>query len=393
VTKPYQNFLDILDSKEPQTKEKYTEYFDYYLQFLKVKDPDSLITKRFYSPHEIAKIEDEIIGFIDHLKKQKKSQSTIKGRVYSIYRFYTANRVNLDRKHIAQYFPAAKRTMDDQPYTIEDIHKMLKAITNPERDNFVIYLLSSTGMRVGALSELTYRDLEPIKPQGYGGKHLYKIIVYRGTRSEYYCFTTFECAEALDSYTDYRKRMGETITKNSPLLRNQFNSNSPSINKGNEPTFVKSFANVIHRITNRSGVRTKGNDKNTRHEKMLDHAFRKFTNSKMIEAGVDFDTKEFLLGHKMTRGLDISYSRLPVMKRLEEYLKAMDLLTINEENRLRRQVQEQEHTIQVQMAEKDKQIQQLTEHMAAMEEDQKLIMELLQDGGAQLKKKLEEEDN
>jgi hypothetical protein len=42
---------------------------------------------------------------------------------------------------------------------------------------------------------------------------------------------------------------------------------------------------------------------------------------------------------------------------------------------------------------KDKQIQQLTKQMAAMEEDHRSIMEILQDGGALLKKKLDEEDN
>ena len=94
-------------------------------------------------------IEDKIIDFIDYLKKQKKSQSTIKGRVYSIYRFYTANRINLDKRHIAQYFPAPSKTREDQPYTVDDIKKMIVATTNLERDNLVLYLLSSTGMRIG----------------------------------------------------------------------------------------------------------------------------------------------------------------------------------------------------------------------------------------------------
>lgn len=336
------------------------------MQFSKVTDPNSLITKRYYTPQEIARIEDKIISYIDHLKKQKLNLSTIKGRIYSIFKFYTANRVNLDRKHISQYFPAPSRTKEDLPYTIEDVQKMLKATANPERDNFMLYLLSSTGVRIGALSDLTYGDIEPMYPKGYQGKHVYKVTVYRGTREEYFTFTTFECAEALDSYTDYRKRMGETITKDSPLLRDQFSSNYKT-KKKNQANFLRSFSDVVDRITNRAGVRTKGNDRQKRHSKMLDHAFRKMVNSKMIEAGVDFDTKEFLLGHKITRGLDISYSRIPVHKRLAEYSKAMDLLTISPENRLRRQVQEQEHTIQVELAERDKKIEELTQRVDQQE--------------------------
>ncbi len=364
--KPYQNFLDRLDSKEPQTKHAYIKYFKYYLQFLKVKDPNSLVTKRFYSPQELQKIEDKIVNYISHLHKNEGlKQSTIKGRKSAIEFFYRANRITLDWKHISGYIPAAGKSMEDEAYTTEDIQRMLEATANPERDNFMICLLASTGMRIGALPDLTYEDIEPMKPQGYQGKHIYKVIVYRGTRQEYYTFTSFEATEALDNYTEYRKRHGEQITNDSPLLRDQFNSNYRT-KKKNEPNTIRSFSDVVDRITTRSGVRTRGHDRQARHKKMLDHAFRKFTNSAMIEAGVEYDTKEFLLGHKTTRGLDTSYSRIPITKRLEEYVKAMDLLTISPENRLRKQVAEQEHTIQVQMAQKDNEIAMLKRGMKDM---------------------------
>jgi integrase len=376
LSKPYQNFLDILDSKEPQTKDKYIEYFDYYLQFLKVIDPNSLIIKRFYPPQEIAKIEDKIIGYIDYLKKQRKNQSTIKGRVYAIFKFYTANRINLDRKHIAQYIPSRDKPREDEPYTTSDIQKMLGAITNP-RDKFMLYLLSSTGMRVGALSTLTYGDIEPMKPEGYQGDHIYKIVIYRGHRSEYYTFTSFECAEELDEYLNYRKRNEEVITKESPLLRNQLNSNITSINKKNRPKFVISFGNVVDRIANRAGVRTRTHDKQTKHKNMLDHAFRKFAITQMINAGVEYDTREFLTGHKTTRGLDNSYSRVPVAKRLEEYMKAVEFLTISPENRLRKKLAESEMTINMKLAEKDSQVRQLMKQMEIMNKRTKVLETLV----------------
>ena len=62
--------LEKLDNKEPQTKEKYINGFKHYLHFLKTKDPNSLITKKFYSPQEIQKIEDKIVKYIICLKKQ-----------------------------------------------------------------------------------------------------------------------------------------------------------------------------------------------------------------------------------------------------------------------------------------------------------------------------------
>jgi hypothetical protein len=51
------------------------------------------------------------------------------------------------------------------------------------------------------------------------------------------------------------------------------------------------------------------------------------------------------------------------------------------------------NTLEDALREKDKTIKLLTNRIADVEHDQALIMELLQDGGATLKKKLEEEDN
>lgn len=253
---------------------------------------------------------------------------------------------------------------------------MLNVVTG-ERDRFLIYLLSSTGMRIGALTDLKYGDIEPLTPEGYEGKHLYKVIVYRGTRSKYYTFTSFECAEALDSYIEYRKRMGEAITDNSPLLRNAISSNLPWVKKLKEVKPVKSFIDPIYRITIKAGIRTRTHNRQTQHKNMLDHAFRKFCNTKMIEARVEHNTKEFLLGHKVSRGLDNEYDRTPVHNRLSEYLKAVELFTISPENILRKQVSEQDYTIKVQMVQKDNQIQQLTKQMKEMEQYQREMSDIL----------------
>jgi integrase len=128
-----------------------------------------------------------------------------------------ANRINLDHKHITQYIPAPTRTREDLAYSTEDIQQLLSASTNP-RDKLMLLLLTSTGMRVGVLCDLTLADIEPITPKGYA-KYIYKIIVYRGHRSQYYTFTTFECAEALYQYLAYRKHNKEVLTKHLIIFR------------------------------------------------------------------------------------------------------------------------------------------------------------------------------
>jgi integrase len=373
MTKPYQNFLERLDNKEPETKEKYINDFKYYLLFLRTRDPNSLITKKFYSPQEIQKIEDKIISYITFQKKQGLKHTTITTRKSAIQFFYRANRITLDWHHISGYIPRLDKAREDEAYTTEDIQKMLDVVTG-ERDRFLIYLLASTGMRIGALTDLKYGDIEPIKPDGYQGKHLYKIIVYRGHRAQYYTFTTFECAEALDSYIEYRKRMGEAITDNSPLLRNAISSNLPWVKKLKEVKPVKSFIDPIYRITNKAGIRTRTHNRQTQHKHMLDHAFRKFCNTKMIEARLEHNTKEFLLGHKVSRGLDNEYDRTPVHNRLSEYLKAIELLTISPENILRKKLAESEMTINTKLAQKDKQISALERQMRQYRKEVQMLM-------------------
>jgi len=62
----------------------------------------------------------------------------------------------------------------------------------------------------------------------------------------------------------------------------------------------------------------------------------------MIKAKVDYNTREYLVGHKMSRGLDVNYDRTSEEDRLAEYLKAVDLLTINSENRLKKKIHQLE---------------------------------------------------
>jgi hypothetical protein len=73
---------------------------------------------------------------------------------------------------------------------------------------------------------------------------------------------------------------------------------------------------------------------------MQSHGLRKFFNTQMVTEGKMSPLyAEFLMGHK-TGGLAMeSYVSSTVQQILEEYLKAVDSVTINEEHKLRRQVE------------------------------------------------------
>ena len=76
-----------------------------------------------------------------------------------------------------------------------------------------------------------------------------------------------------------------------------------------------------------------------RKEIMMAHGFRKFFKTQLVKARVDPELRELLLGHSK-RKLDHVYTRLTADEVQQEYEKAIDLLTINSENRLKRKVTE-----------------------------------------------------
>jgi hypothetical protein len=63
---------------------------------------------------------------------------------------------------------------------------------------------------------LSFGDLEETETG------LYKITVYQGEPEEYITFCTPEAKQAIIEYRQYRERYGEVITKNCPLIREQF---------------------------------------------------------------------------------------------------------------------------------------------------------------------------
>jgi chemotaxis methyl-accepting protein methylase len=66
------------------------------------------------------------------------------------------------------------------------------------------------------------------------------------------------------------------------------------------------------------------------------HGFRKFFTTQAVNSKVNPEIREMLLGHKI--GLVTRYYKPTEQEMYEEYQKAIDSLTINEENRLRKKV-------------------------------------------------------
>lgn len=191
-------------------------------------------------------------------------------------------------------------------------------------------------MRIGGLAMLKLSHLEKID-------NIYKFIIYENTKDEYFIFCTPECATYIDSYLEYRTRSGERITNYSYLIREQFDINDiEQIRKNGKGISKDTIANVLHSIAIKAGLRKVNHNYTGRERKPvpLAHGMRKYFTTQLINAKVNPEIREMLLGHNI--GLASAYYKPTEDEILDEYMKAVDNLTINEENRLKRKVEKLE---------------------------------------------------
>ena len=89
----------------------------------------------------------------------------------------------------------------------------------------------------------------------------------------------------------------------------------------------------LRTISPTNGVRT-----GVRHDIQINHGLRKFFTTQVTKARVIHEMRELWLGHEIK--LASAYYRPTIADIREEYSKAINLLTINEENRLKEKVTE-----------------------------------------------------
>jgi hypothetical protein len=86
------------------------------------------------------------------------------------------------------------------------------------------------------------------------------------------------------------------------------------------------------------GLRRKSDLRRNRYEFQTNHGLRKWFKTRCEQSGMKSINIETLMGHSI--GISDSYYRITERELLDDYLKAVDSLTINEDNILRRQVSE-----------------------------------------------------
>jgi integrase len=189
--------------RSEETKKVYITCLRKYFEF-----PGAL--KFMDNANDGRNVENHIIDFVIHLKKQGKGFSAISNYVSAICKYYKMNDFVLNTNKIHQYLPEFRKLKKDRAYRYEEIHRLLDVAD--ERMRAIIFLLASTGMRVGAIPSLRLSNLEKVESEYYD---IYKITVYEGFNEEYITFCTPECKKAIDEYLKMRSQYGEKLTPDS----------------------------------------------------------------------------------------------------------------------------------------------------------------------------------
>jgi integrase len=326
--------------KSSHTKRAYHLAFKTFLKAtVKNDDLQSLLdTKRDV-------VESKIIEHITYLKDIRRlTYLSIHVHLSGIFHFFEINDYDLRTKKIKRFLPEDESDYyaKDRPYSVKEIEQILTKCD--VRARVAVLLMTSTGMRIGGLRKLQIGDLKKIDEFG-----LYMIWVYNRSRKDrYYTFTMPECAKAIDEYLEYRKGTGgEDITKvKSPLIRDKFRMEDYF--KAPNLISIRTLSHIFEDALKRAGVNqptvealsTKSRWQKKR-DVMSSHGFHKFFITQCDKAHISFTVREYLSGHQLPY-VDASYIRTTEEDRLAEYVKAIDLLTIDPTQRLQTRVKELE---------------------------------------------------
>jgi len=282
---------------------------------------------------------NSIIRFLqferERVDREQITGATLRNYAKSIKLFCEMTDVPVAWKKITRGLPKSRRFADDRAPTLEEIHRICDY---PDRRiKAIVFAMSSSGIRLGAWDYLRWRHIEPIERNGMTVAA--KIMVYAGDDEEYISFITPEAYFQLEKWMEYRKDSGEQVDENSWVMRQLWNTKDGHYHHGRIKESTKLKSSGVKRLLEDAlwtqGLRKKSSLKRNRYEFQTNHGLRKWFKTRCEQSGMKSINIETLMGHSI--GISDSYYRITERELLDDYLKAVDLLTIKEDNVLRRQ--------------------------------------------------------
>jgi hypothetical protein len=369
---PYSIFKYAMNS--PVTRDRYTTRLGRFFTFIGIEGTDMEERCRVFVQNARKDNGWAFRSIINFLQVQKErvdrkeiTGSTIRNYVKAIKLFTEMNDILISWKRITRGLPKGRKWADDRAPTIEEIRKIVEY---PDRRiKPIVYTMVSSGIRLGAWDYLRWGHVSPIYRNGGNGNVdnliAAKVIVYAGEEEQYFTFISPEAYRALADWMSFREKCGEKITADSWLMRNLWDNRITkgkgwaTIPKKLKPSGVKA---LVENAIWTQGLRTKLPAGKRRHEFQADHGFRKFfkTHAEQVMKPINV---EVLMSH--STGVSDSYYRPVESVLLEDYIKAVDVLTINtDKTTLQKQItelteksKEENYIIKGKLSDKEKEMQ------------------------------------
>jgi hypothetical protein len=303
----------------------------------------------------------------DRVDKKEITGATLRNYAKSIKLFCEMADMAIPWKKITRGLPKGKKYADDRIPTVEEIRKVVEY---PDRRiKAIVCTMASSGIRIGAWNYLQWGHIRPI--QRSNEIVAAKMIVYSGDDEEYYTFISKEAYMALFEWMRYRESSGELIKDDSWVMRDLWDTRVAQ-GRGlvTKPKKLSSLGvkRLMERAIWAQGLRKKLEPGKKRHPYQANHSLRKWFKTRCEIAGMKPINIEKLMNHSV--GISDSYYRATENEILDDYIKAMDLLTVNDDKlTLQKQVaelteksKEENYVIKGKLSEKENEIQQLRDH-------------------------------
>jgi len=335
-TSSHQNFLDYI--RNDKTRIKYSSDLQKFLDLI----PDKIFqdkkidaadkTEAFVTlVRTDVKLGKSIINaYVRELKKKVDDESISPARVLNLIKpikaLFAANDIDFSWKMISKSIPKPGKSKD-KAYSREQLQMLMANATNLV-DKIMITLCSSAGFRIEAWDYFTWEDVLFF----YNDDNSLKggaVRVYHGDDEEYWTHFTPEAGKYLLLYKESWKSRFMRYPKDSDPLVVSVRMLQPSrLGK-------RGMESRMNEIAKKCGLRPPLETGQKRHKVMLDHGLRKYFNTMMRRAKVNYLDKEDMMGHKI--GLETHYERYleDDFERFSEYQKAIPLLTISDDERMR----------------------------------------------------------
>lgn len=288
----------------------------------------AFVEKGKQDPNWIVK---NVIAFLteyrDRYDRREIAGATIRNYVKPVKLLCEMSDLEIPWKRITRSLPKGRKAADDRAPSIEEIRKLCEY---PDRRmKALIYTMCSSGIRLGAWNYLRWEHVSPIEKDGQIVAA--RLTVYAGEEDQYYAYCTPEAYRALKGWMDYRQTSGESISGKSWIVRDLWATLDPRINGAVCLPRKKKSSGIKRLIENAwysQALRKPLQDGKTRHEFQAVHGFRKYYKTRCELAGMKPSLIEVSMGHSL--GLSDSYFKPRDEEVLQEYLKAVDALTIEE---------------------------------------------------------------